>query len=168
MITIKFNNSLYIPLTQIQLKNILESLQSQDINLPDYLEDYSFSSPDALFNLIQDNNKLTIYYHQDIPENFNMLNPRHFETILKCLEQLLIHRRDFPLLQMDFYPDNKLTIYTYSQVWEEDFDKFTETPYEEYTWDNLPNALFTPNSNMLVKQYNPLTHIAIVYHYYIL
>lgn len=164
MLTIQFNKGINLFLTYTQLNAILNN----NPNLKEYLKDYSFESPNTLFNLIQDNNKLIIYYHQDIPENFDMLNPRHFEIILKCLEQLLIYQRDFPLLQMDFYPDNKLTIYTYSQVWEADFDKFTETPYEEYTWDNLPNALFTPNSNMLVKQYNPLTHIAIVYHYYIL
>ena len=120
MITIKFNNSLYIPLTQIQLKNILESLQSQVTNLSDYLEDYSFSSPYALYNLIHGQDNLVIYYHQTVPEDFNILNPQHFETVLKGLEQLYIYQRDFPLLQMDFFPD-MLTIYTYSQIWEEDF-----------------------------------------------
>lgn len=167
MITIKFNNSLYIPLTQIQLKNILESLQSQVTNLSDYLEDYSFSSPYALYNLIHSQDNLVIYYHQTLPEDFNILNPQNFETVLKGLEQLYIYQRDFPLLQMDYFPD-MLTIYTYSQIWEEDFEKFQEAPNQEYDWNNLPNNLKTINSNMHVGNYNPLTHIAIVYHYYTL
>lgn len=167
MITIKFNNSLYIPLTQIQLKNILESLQSQVINLPDYLEDYSFSSPNALYNLIHGQDNLVIYYHQTVPEDFNILNTQNFKTVLKGLEQLYIYQRDFPLLQMDFFPDS-LTIYTYSQIWEEDFEKFQEAPNQKYNWDNLPNQLKTLNSNMHVGNYNPITRIATVYHYYIL
>ena len=167
MITIKFNNSLYIPLTQAQLKDILESLQSQDINLPDYLEDYSFSSPNALYNLIHSQDNLVIYYHQTVPEDFNILNPQNFETVLKGLEQLYIYQRDFPLLQMDFFPD-MLTIYTYSQIWEEDFEKFQEAPNHEYNWDNLPNNLKTINSNMHIGNYNPITRIATVYHYYLL
>ena len=167
MITIKFNNSLYIYLTQIQLEKTLESLQSQGIDLPDYLEDYSFPSPDALYNLIQDKNRLVIYYHQTVPEDFNILNPQNFETVLKGLEQLYIYQRDFPLLQMDFFPD-ALTIYTYSQIWEEDFGKFQEAPNQEYDWDNLPNQLKIPNSNMHIGNYNPITRIATVYHYYIL
>lgn len=167
MITITFNNSLYIPLTQIQLKNILESLQSQVINLSDYLEDYSFLSLDDFYNLIQDKDKLVIYYHQTVPEDFNILNPQHFETVLKGLEQLYIYQRDFPLLQMDYFP-GALTVYTYSQVWEEDFEKFQEAPNQKYDWDNLPNQLFTPNSNMQIGNYNYLTRIATVYHYYIL
>lgn len=166
MITIQFNNH-PIYLTPIHIETILESLQSQDINLSDYLEDYSFPSPNALYNLIQDNDKLVIYYHQDIPEDFDTLNPQHFETILKCPEQLYIYQRDFPLLQMDYVPD-MLTIYTYSQIWEEDFEKFQEAPNQEYDWDNLPKQLKTPNSNMYIGDYNPLTHIATVYHYYIL
>lgn len=104
MITIKFNNGLYIYLTTIQLDKILESLQSQGINLPDYLDGYSFSSPDALYDLIQDKGNLVIYYHQTVPEDFNILNPQDFETVLKGLEQLYIYQRDFPLLQMDFFP----------------------------------------------------------------
>ena len=167
MITIKFNNSLPIDLTQIQLEKILESLQSQGINLPDYLDGYSFSSPDDLYGLIQDKDKLVIYYHQTVPEDFNILNPQNFETVLKGLEQLYIYQRDFPLLQMDFFPD-ALTIYTYSQIWEEDFEKFQEAPNQEYDWDNLPNNLKTPNSNMYIGNYNHLTHIATVYHYYTL
>lgn len=167
MITIKFNNSLSIDLTQIQLEKILESLQSQGINLQDYLEEYSFSSPDALYGLIQGQSKLVIYYHQTVPEDFNILNPQNFETVLKALEQLYIYQRDFPLLQMDFFPD-ALTVYTYSQIWEEDFDKFQEAPNQEYDWDNLPNQLKIPNSNMLIGNYNPITRIATVYHYYIL
>ena len=78
MITIKFNNSLYIHLNQIQLEKTLESLQSQGINLSDYLEGYSFSSPDDLYNLIQDKGNLVIYYHQTVPEHFNILNPQNF------------------------------------------------------------------------------------------
>ena len=167
MITIKFNNSLPIDLTQIQLEKILESLQSQGINLPDYLDGYSFSFPDDLYGLIQDKDKLVIYYHQTVPEDFNILNPQNFETVLKGLEQLYIYQRDFPLLQMDFFPD-ALTIYTYSQIWEEDFEKFQEAPNQEYDWDNLPNNLKTPNSNMHLGNYNHLTHIATVYHYYTL
>lgn len=167
MITIKFNNSLYIYLTTIQLDKILESLQSQGINLSDYLEEYSFSSPDDLYDLIQDKGNLVIYYHQTVPEDFNILNPQDFETVLKGLEQLYIYQRDFPLLQMDFFPD-ALTIYTYSQIWEEDFEKFQEAPNQEYDWDNLPNQLKIPNSNMHIGNYNPITLIATVYHYYIL
>ena len=168
MITIKFNNSLYIYLTTIQLDKILESLQSQGINLQDYLEEYSFPSPDGLYNLIQGNDKLVIYYHQTVPEDFNILNPQNFETVLKGLEQLYIYQRDqFPLLQMDFFPD-MLTIYTYSQIWEEDFEKFQEATDQEYDWDNLPSPLKTPNSNMHIGDYNPLTRIATVYHYYTL
>lgn len=167
MITIKFNNSLPIDLTQIQLKKILESLQSQDINLPDYLDGYSFSSPDDLYNLIHSQDNLVIYYHQTVPEDFNILNLQNFKTVIKGLEQLYIYQRDFPLLQMDFFP-GALTIYTYSQIWEEDFEKFQEAPNQEYNWDNLPNRLKTPNSNMHIGDYNPLTHIATVYHYYIL
>ena len=167
MITIKFNNSLPIDLTQIQLEKILESLQSQGINLPDYLEEYSFPSPDALYDLIQDKGNLVIYYHQTVPEDFNILNPQNFETVLKGLEQLYIYQRDFPLLQMDFFPD-ALTIYTYSQIWEEDFEKFQEAPNQEYDSDNLPNQLKIPNSNMHIGNYNPITRIATVYHYYIL
>lgn len=167
MITIKFNNGLPIDLTQIQLEKILESLQSQGINLSDYLEEYSFSSPDDLYKLIQDQGNLVIYYHQTVPEDFNILNPQGFETVLKGLEQLYIYQRDFPLLQMDFFPD-ALTIYTYSQIWEEDFEKFQEAPNQEYDWDNLPNQLKIPNSNMHIGNYNPITRIATVYHYYIL
>lgn len=167
MITIKFNNSLHIHLNQIQLEKILESLQSQGIDLPDYLEEYSFPSPDALYDLIQDKGNLVIYYHQTVPEDFNILNPQNFETVLKGLEQLYIYQRDFPLLQMDFFPD-ALTIYTYSQIWEEDFEKFQEAPNQEYDWDNLPNQLKIPNSNMHIGNYNPITRIATVYHYYIL
>lgn len=167
MITIKFNNSLPIDLTQIQLEKILESLQSQGINLPNYLDGYSFSSPDDLYGLIQDKDKLVIYYHQTVPEDFNILNPQNFETVLKGLEQLYIYQRDFPLLQMDFFPGS-LTIYTYSQIWEEDFEKFQEAPNQEYDWDNLPNQLKLPNSNMHIGNYNPITRIATVYHYYIL
>ena len=167
MITIKFNNSLYIDLTQIQIEKILESLKSQGIDLQDYLDEYSFSSPDDLYKLIQDQDKLVIYYHQTVPEDFNILNSQNFEIVLKGLEQLYIYQRDFPLLQMDFFPD-MLTIYTYSQVWEEDFEKFQEAPNREYDWDNLPNQLKTPNSNMHIGNYNPLTRIATVYHYYIL
>lgn len=162
MITIKFNNSLYIYLTQIQLEKTLESLQSQGIDLSDYLEGYSFPSPDALYDLIHSQDNLVIYYHQTVPEDFNILNPQNFETVLKGLEQLYIYQRDFPLLQMDFFPD-MLTIYTYSQIWEEDFEKFQEAP-----WDNLPNPLKTINSNMYIGNYNHLTHIATVYHYYLL
>lgn len=168
MITIKFNNSLYIHLNQIQLEKILESLKSQGIDLQDYLDEYSFSSPDDLYKLIQDQDKqLVIYYHQTVPEDFNILNPQDFEIVLKGLEQLYIYQRDFPLLQMDFFPD-ALTIYTYSQIWEEDFEKFQEAPNQEYDWDNLPNPLKTPNSNMHIGNYNPITRIATVYHYYIL
>ena len=167
MITIKFNNSLYIDLTQIQLEKILESLQSQGINLPDYLEEYSFPSLDALYGLIQNQDNPVIYYHQTVPEDFNILNPQNFETVLKGLEQLYIYQRDFPLLQMDFFPD-ALTIYTYSQIWEEDFEKFQEAPNQDYDWDNLPNQLKIPNSNMHIGNYNPITRIATVYHYYIL
>lgn len=167
MITIKFNNSLPIDLTQIQLEKILESLQSQGINLPDYLDGYSFSSPDALYDLIQDKGNLVIYYHQTVPEDFNILNPQDFETVLKGLEQLYIYQRDFPLLQMDFFPD-ALTIYTYSQIWEEDFDKFQEALNQEHDWDILPKELKIPDSNMHVGNYNPITHIATVYHYYTL
>lgn len=151
----------------MQLKNILESLQSQVTNLSDYLEDYSFSSPYALYNLIHGQDNLVIYYHQTVPEDFNILNPQNFETVLKGLEQLYIYQRDFPLLQMDYFPD-MLTIYTYSQIWEEDFEKFQEAPNQEYDWNNLPNSLKTINSNMHIGNYNPLTHIAIVYHYYTL
>lgn len=158
---IKFNNHL-IDLTQIQLENILKSLQSQGINLPDYLDEYSFSSLDTLYKLIQDNDKLVIYYHQTVPGDFNISNPQHFETILKVLEQLYIYQRDFSLLQMDFFPD-MLTIYTYSQIWEEDFEKFQETP-----WGNLPNQLIISNSNMHIGNYNPITRIATVYYYYTL
>lgn len=167
MITIKFNNSLHIDLNQIQLEKILESLQSQGIDLSDYLEEYSFPSPDALYDLIQDKGNLVIYYHQTVPEDFNILNPQDFETVLKGLEQLYIYQRDFPLLQMDFFP-GALTIYTYSQIWEEDFEKFQEAPNQEYDWDNLPNQLKIPNSNMHIGNYNPITRIATVYHYYIL
>lgn len=170
MITIKFNNSLYIHLPQIQLENILKSLQSQGINLPDYLEEYSFPSPDALYNLIPDKDNLVIYYHQTVSEDFNilnLLNPQNFKTVLKGLEQLYIYQRDFPLLQMDYFPD-ALTIYTYSQIWEEDFEKFQEAPNQEYDWDNLPNQLKIPNSNMHIGNYNSITRIATVYHYYIL
>lgn len=167
MITIKFNNSLYIDLTQMQLDKILESLQSQVTNLQDYLDGYSFSSPDDLYGLIQDKDNLVIYYHQTVPEDFNILNPQDFETVLKGLEQLYIYQRDFPLLQMDFFP-GVLTIYTYSQIWEEDFEKFQEAPNQEYDWDNLPNQLKIPNSNMHIGDYNPITHIATVYHYYTL
>ena len=168
MITIKFNNSLYIYLTTTQIDKILESLQSQGINLQDYLEEYSFSSPDALYGLIQDKGNLVIYYHQTVPEDFNILNPQDFETVLKGLEQLYIYQRDqFPLLQMDFFPGS-LAIYTYSQIWEEDFEKFQEAPNQEYDWDNLPNQLKLPNSNMHIGNYNPITRIATVYHYYIL
>lgn len=159
MITIKFNNSLYMDLTQIQLEKILKSLQSQGINLSDYLKKYSFSSSDALYNLIQNRNRLVIYYHQTVPEDFNILNLQDFETVLKGLEQLYIYQRDFPLLQMDFFPE-ALTIYTYSQIWEDDFEKFQETP-----WDN---QFIIPNSNMHIGNYNPITHIATVYHYYTL
>lgn len=167
MITIKFNNSLPIDLTQIQLEKTLESLQSQGIDLPDYLEGYSFPSPDALYDLIQDKGNLVIYYHQTVPEDFNILNPQNFETVLKGLEQLYIYQRDFPLLQMDFFPD-ALTIYTYSQIWEEDFEKFQEALNQEYDWDILPKELKIPDSNMHVGNYNPITRIATVYHYYTL
>lgn len=166
MITIKFNNSPYIDLNQIQLEKILESLQSQGINLQDYLEEYSFPSPDALYDLIQDKGNLVIYYHQTVPEDFNILNPQDFETVLKGLEQLYIYQRDFPLLQMDFFPD-ALTIYTYSQIWEEDFEKFQEAPNQEYDWYTLLNQQI-PNSNMHIGNYNPITRIATVYHYYTL
>lgn len=167
MITIKFNNSLYIYLTPAHTEYILESFQSQGIDLQDYLEEYSFSSPDDLYKLIQDQGKLVIYYHQIVPEDFNILNPQNFEIVLKALEQLYIYQRDFPLLQMDFFPD-MLTIYTYSQVWEEDFEKFQEAPNQEYNLGNLPSPLKTPNSNMHIGDYNTLTRIATVYHYYIL
>ena len=167
MITIKFNNSLYIHLNQIQLEKILESLKSQGIDLSDYLEGYSFPSSDALYDLIQGQDKLVIYYHQTVPEDFNILNPQNFEIVLKGLEQLYIYQRDFPLLQMDFFPD-ALTVYTYSQIWEEDFEKFQEAPNQDYDWDNLPNQLKIPNSNMHIGNYNPITRIATVYHYYIL
>lgn len=167
MITIKFNNSLYIHLNQIQLEKTLESLQSQGIDLSDYLEGYSFPSPDALYDLIRDKGNLVIYYHQTVPEDFNILNPQNFEIVLKGLEQLYIYQRDFPLLQMDFFPD-ALTIYTYSQIWEEDFEKFQEAPNQDYDLDNLPNQLKIPNSNMHIGNYNPITRIATVYHYYIL
>lgn len=166
MITIQFNKH-PIYLTPIHIETILKCLPSQGINLPDYLEGYSFPSPYALYNLIHGRDKLVIYYHQDIPEDFDTLNPQHFETILKCLEQLYIYQRDFPLLQMDYFPD-ALTIYTYSQIWEEDFEKFQEAPNQEYNWDNLPNQLKTPNSNMHIGDYNPITRIATVYHYYLL
>lgn len=97
MITIKFNNSLRIDLNQIQLEKTLESLQSQGIDLSDYLEGYSFPSPDALYNLIQDKDKLVIYYHQTVPEDFNILNPQNFEIVLKGLEQLYIYTNEiFP------------------------------------------------------------------------
>jgi len=166
MITIKFNNHT-IYFTQIHLENILESLQLQGINLSDYLKKYSFLSLDDLYNLIQNRNRLVIYYHQTVPEDFNILNPQNFETVLKGLEQLYIYQRDFPLLQMDFFPD-VLTIYTYSQIWEDDFEKFQEAPNQKYDWDNLPKSLKTPNSNMHIGDYNPITHIATVYHYYTL
>ena len=167
MITIKFNNSLYIYLTTIQLEKILESRQSQGIDLPDYLEGYSFPSPDVLYGLIQNQGNPVIYYHQTVPEDSHVLDPQNFETVIKGLEQLYIYQRDFPLLQMDFFPD-ALTIYTYSQIWEEDFEKFQEAPNQEYNWDNLPNRLKTPNSNMHIGNYNPITRIATVYHYYLL
>ena len=151
----------------MQLEKILESLQSQGINLPDYLDGYSFSSSDALYGLIQDKGNPVIYYHQTVPEDFNILNPQNFETVLKGLEQLYIYQRDFPLLQMDFFPD-VLTIYTYSQIWEEDFEKFQEALNQEHDWDILPKEPKIPDSNMHVGNYNPITHIATVYHYYIL
>lgn len=172
MITIKFDNyTLY-----------LTSIYMQDFfNNPKYLEtlsQYSFDDNFDFENLVL-NTHLTIYYHQPInPDTFNpILNNEDFETILKCLEQLYLYQRKFPLLQMDFYPTDPnnihayihpVTIYTYSQIWEEDFDKFQEAPNKEYTWDNIPKSLNNPNSNMQVQDYNPLTHIATVYHYYTL
>ena len=65
---------------------------------------------------------------------------------------------------MDFFPGS-LTIYTYSQIWEEDFEKFQEALNQEYDWDN---QLKIPNSNMHIGSYNSITHIATVYHYYTL
>lgn len=167
MITIKFDNQL-LYLNILHLDRILESLRIQNVNIQEYLDAYSFPSPDALYNLIQDKDNLIIYYHQYLPEELDTLNPQHHEIILKCLEQLYIYQRDFPLLQMDYYPDDQLTIYTYSQVWEEDFEKFREAPNQEYTWDNLPKTLKSPNSNMQVQYYLHLTRIATVYHYYTL
>lgn len=167
MITIKFNNQ-PIYLTPIHFDNILESLNLQNINIQEYLDAYSFQSPEAIYNLIQDRDNLIIYYHQNIPDDFDTLDPQHFEIILKCLEQLYIYQRDFPLLQMDYFPQDKVTIYTYSQIWEADFEKFQEAPNKEYNWDNIPKSLNNPNSNMQVQDYNPTTHIASVYHYYTL
>lgn len=117
MITIKFNNSLYIPLTQMQLKNILESLQSQVTNLSDYLEDYSFSSPYALYNLIHGQDNLVIYYHQTVPEDFNILNPQNFETVLKGLEQLYIYiPTRFPFITNGLFPGYAYYLYLLSNL----------------------------------------------------
>lgn len=160
MITIKFNNQ-PIYLTPIHLDNILESLSLQQVNIQEYLNAFSFPSPKAIYDLIYDRDKLVIYYHQNIPYDFDTL-------ILKCLEQLYIYQRDFPLLQMDYFPQDKVTIYTYSQIREADFEKFQEAPNKEYNWDNIPKSLNNPNSNMQVQDYNPTTHIASVYHYYTL
>lgn len=166
MITIKFLNSLHIYLIPIQLDKILESLQLQGINLQDYLKNYSFPSPDSLYDLIQDRNKLVIYYHQCVPEDFNISNPQHFEIVLKGLEQLYIYQRDFPLLQMDYLPEENLTIYTYTEIYEMDFKEFQEATKETYTWDNIPKSLNHPSSNMQIEQYSYITHIATIYHYY--
>lgn len=169
MITIKFNQDITLFLTYPYLHNVLTTLKLRGTNIEEYLSNYSFESPNALYNLIQDKNHLVIYYHQYyIPQDFDILNLQHFEIILKCLEQLYIYQRDFPLLQMDYYPQYNLALYTYSQVWESDFDKFQEAPNQEYTWSNLPKTLKDPNSNMHVREYNPYTHIATVYHYYTL
>ena len=165
MITIKFNNQ-PIYFTPIHLDNILESLSLQQVIIQEYLNAFSFPSPEDIYNLIQDRDKLVIYYHQNIPDDFDTLDPKHFEIILKCLEQLYIYQRDFPLLQMDYLPEENLTIYTYTEVYEMDFEKFQEATRETYTWDNIPKSLNHPSSNMQIQRYSYITHIATIYHYY--
>lgn len=163
MITIKFNNDQTLHLTSIYMEDIIHNSIYREI-----LAHYSFDDNLDFEHLIF-NTHLTIYYHQSV--NLDTFNPIYniedLETLLKCLEQLYLYQRDFPLLQMDYYPF-QLTVYTYSQVGEEDFEKFREAPNKDYNWGNLPKSLKDPNSNMYVGAYNYLTHIATVYHYYTL
>lgn len=164
MITIKFNNDQTLHLTSIYMEDIINSLKYREI-----LAQYSFDDNLDFEHLIF-NTHLTIYYHQSVNlDTFNPLyNIEDLETILKCLEQLYLYQRKFPLLQMDYYPLDQVTIYTYSQVWEADFEKFREAPNKDYNWDNLPTQLYCPTSNMQVQYYNISNHIALIYHYYTL
>lgn len=160
-----FDNAKYI-LDTNALLNILQGLELHTFDTT--IKKYSLDriTLPQLINSVLSN--LTIYYHDPTISAFiPSVSLQDFKLLLSILEQILKYwREDYPLLQIDIHPNNNLTIYTYSQIWEKDFEKFEEIPKNYYTWDNLPKALQNPNSNMQINHYDPNTRIALVYHYY--
>lgn len=160
------NNNIQYRIDINTLLNILQDLDLYTFNTT--IQKYSLDhiTLPQLINQLPSN--LRIYYHDPtIPAFSPVISFQDFELLLSILEQILKYwREDYPLLQIDIHPNNNLTIYTYSQIWEKDFEKFEEIPKNYYTWDNLPKALQNPNSNMQINHYDPNTRIALVYHYY--
>lgn len=154
--SIHINNLEYVT---PEIWSILKKIPNLD------LDEYSIQDPDDVNNLIQDIDGTHIYIHDDSCTDGD-INPH---LLALAIEQLLLYlRKGHDLLQFDFYPQFDFCIYTYNRIWEEDFEKFQETPNGTYNWDNKPAAFNDPNSNMQVQSYNELTHIATIYHYYTL
>lgn len=163
MITINFNNQRVICINNIYTKQIIQLVKDnhQATKAMDLLDQYSFTTWDYLKNFV--NQDIKIEVNED--NSYLMYSMEQFEYLLKLFEPIFLYQRDFPLLQVNVILPN-LYIYTYSGIWECDFEKFKETPNGTYDWDNYPKELQDPNSNMQVQSYDPNAHIATIYHYY--
>lgn len=165
MITINFENYRTIYLEPRYIKNLKNLFRDsyQYSQITKLLEKYSFNTWDNLKSFT--NQDINIKVSEE--NSYLLYSIKGFEYLLKILEPIYLYRRDqFDLLQVNILPN--LYIYTYSGIWEEDFDKFIKTPKEKYDWDNCPKELNSPYSNMQVQSFEPNTHIAIIYHYYLL
>lgn len=164
MLTIKFNNHRTICINTIyinQLNQLFKDTHQYSESM-DLLEQYSFVTWDRLREFV--NQDILINVHQD--NDLLMYSIKGFEYFLKILEPIFTHIRNFPILQIDIYPE--YYIYTYTDIYEKDLDAFQEAPNGTYTWDNYPVELQTPYSNMQVQNYEFRTHIATIYHYFLL
>lgn len=164
MITINFNNHRIICINHTYIKQLINLFKDthQASKAMDLLDQYSFENWDYLKTFVNQDIKIKVHEKN----SYLMYSRSQFEYLLKLLEPIFLYQRDFELLQVNVLPN--LYIYTYSGIWEEDFDKFQEAPNGTYDWDNLPKELKSPNSNMQVQSYDPNAHIAIIYHYYTL
>lgn len=163
MITITFPDHRIIYLEPRYINYLMESFRGslRYTEAMKLIEQYSFVNWDNLKTFTNEN--IQIQVHEENP--FAVSSLKGFESLLKILEPIYLYRREqFNLLQVNILPDD-IYIYTYSEVWECDFDSFLETPKGNYNWDNCPILLNSPLSNMQVQHYDSNAHIAIVYHY---
>lgn len=163
MITITFPNHRIQYLEPRYINNLMESFRDsiRYNEATKLIEQYSFTTWDNLKNFTNENIEIQVHEVNSLP----LYSLKGFESLLKILEPIYLYRRkQFNLLQVNILPDD-IYIYTYSGVWESDFDSFLETPKGTYNWDNCPVLLNSPLSNMQIQHYDPNAHIAIVYHY---